>query len=460
MSRPAARSAVLRDGGRRAGLLQVTRYDRDGRLTADELGALEFVSLHRDGRGLEGAYAALERLARPVRDAVRSLHLPDTSPGSAHEGFCGARRTLLLEVHGRGRTFWAWSEEEWARTARAAHATHRMYVALSAYLLGCIPGARLLAEVGRPAANARRVFGREPVESALVRVKGVLEGWGYACRTVTLEKIDAALCAAMLAARSPDPEHLDRAALEALLPAELPKNARRGLVLLSQALADLGTIEGPLPGILRDYGSDAEATGADPEWRAWCDRWLEHSVLTTKARIHRDLLRVGGWLAQNHPGVRSPKQWDARLAASYVAAVDGLKGGDLGRRDCLAEGKLGEPYAARTKSPLLYVVRRFLQDCHDWGWASARFDAGRCLRVPRAIQNLIGPDPQTIDDAVWARLVKAGLPEYWDLPTGTGIRVTAEDLRDAFSGQDLHVPETSVSWRSQTTVRCPRIGRR
>lgn len=48
-----------------------------------------------------------------------------------------------------------------------------------------------------------------------------------------------------------------------------------------------------------------------------------------------------------------------------------------------------------------------------------RFDPGRCLRTPRSIKNLIGPDPRTIDDAVWAKLVAAGLElTAEDLPRG------------------------------------------
>lgn len=44
---------------------------------------------------------------------------------------------------------------------------------------------------------------------------------------------------------------------------------------------------------------------------------------------------------------------------------------------------------------------------------------GRCLRTPRSIANLIGPDPRTIDGAVWAKLVAAGLGlQAEDLPRG------------------------------------------
>jgi integrase len=61
------------------------------------------------------------------------------------------------------------------------------------------------------------------------------------------------------------------------------------------------------------------------------------------------------------------------------------------------------------KSDQLYALRRFFRDLQEWGWIPVRFNPDRCLRTPRSIANLLGPDPKPIDAHVWAKLVKAAL---------------------------------------------------
>ena len=65
----------------------------------------------------------------------------------------------------------------------------------------------------------------------------------------------------------------------------------------------------------------------------------------------------------------------------------------------------------------LSAVRTLFWDCQEWGWIPRRFDPGRSLAVPRAVKALIGRKPRIIADAVWARLLWAGLHlETPDLP--------------------------------------------
>ena len=79
--------------------------------------------------------------------------------------------------------------------------------------------------------------------------------------------------------------------------------------------------------------------------------------------------------------------------------------------------RVGQPLAPRTMATELSAVRTLFWDCQEWGWIPRRFDPGRSLAVPRAVKALIGRKPRVIADAVWARLLWAGLHlEAADLP--------------------------------------------
>jgi hypothetical protein len=45
------------------------------------------------------------------------------------------------------------------------------------------------------------------------------------------------------------------------------------------------------------------------------------------------MLRMGRWLAAEHPEVREPGQWTRELCAAWVAAVDRLRIGDYTQND-------------------------------------------------------------------------------------------------------------------------------
>jgi len=59
----------------------------------------------------------------------------------------------------------------------------------------------------------------------------------------------------------------------------------------------------------------------------------------------------------------------------------------------------------------------FFRDCQEWNWIPRRFDPNRSFSTPRSIRALIAPDPQVIQNDVWAKLLWAGLNlEEEDLP--------------------------------------------
>ncbi len=63
------------------------------------------------------------------------------------------------------------------------------------------------------------------------------------------------------------------------------------------------------------------------------------------------------------------------------------------------------------------ALRMFFRDCQEWNWIPRRFDPNRSFSTPRSIRALIAPDPQVIQNDVWAKLLWAGLNlEEEDLP--------------------------------------------
>jgi integrase len=98
------------------------------------------------------------------------------------------------------------------------------------------------------------------------------------------------------------------------------------------------------------------------------------------------MLRMGRWLAAEHPEVQEPGQWTRELCAAWVAAVDRLRIGDYTQNDDSLQDRIGEPLMPRTKSGLLAGARQVFRDCQEWGWIPRRFDPARALATPRSIR--------------------------------------------------------------------------
>lgn len=151
----------------------------------------------------------------------------------------------------------------------------------------------------------------------------------------------------------------------------------------------------------------ALVTGIVCEWVSWCQRWFDTSTLSlnTRQNIYRLLLRVGRWLAQNHPNITSPAQWTRDLAAKYVAAVLKLCVGDWTHQPPVQKAR--KPLQAHSKERFLASMRTHHRDGQSWGWIQRHFDSKRVFATPHSIRSLIGPNPRVIADAVWAKLLWA-----------------------------------------------------
>ncbi|MFZ5898320.1 MAG: tyrosine-type recombinase/integrase [Bacillota bacterium] len=372
--------------------------------------------------------SALRRLLTPLRDALAAVEGDASSKDQAV--------AALLRACGREKSsFWGWGEDTWSRVLGTTQAQFfrtngvlvdgdvRQYMAAAAYLLGCFTDVRFMGAFKRTHL-ACKVFGRSAVESAIAAVKDVLVGWGYAA--VKLTPLEATVCEAFLLNRSP---HLHALSTQKLTEfrCRAPKCRQSHYLQFSKALAAMGLIAAPLERIGDPNAKAVVArltqTGSiHPEWLGWIQRWEGSSTLApaTRRQIRLCLYKVGRWLQTHHPEVTNPRQWTRDLGLEWVAAVDRIKVGDYVTYSKQLP-RLGQLLLPRSKDNYLGAMRTFFRDCQEWEWIPRNFDPVRVFATPRSVKALIGPDPRTISDDIWARLMWAGMSlAVADLFSGTG----------------------------------------
>ena len=129
----------------------------------------------------------------------------------------------------------------------------------------------------------------------------------------------------------------------------------------------------------------------------------------TRGHVRSSLLKVGRWVAAEHPETADPATWTRQTCAAWVAAVDRMNVGDYVQRTAGLKDRIGKPLAAGSKESQLAAIRRFFDDCQEGEWLPRRFDPQRALATPRSIAALLGPNPRVIADEIWAKLLWAGL---------------------------------------------------
>ena len=411
-----------------------SRYDRTPTLTPTEHAALEALAweLHYGccRAAQRSAWAAIERLVQPLEDARQSLSFANTR--HLRHNSQEAVGLILYGCATTQRPFWSWSPNTWievfGRTHQAFRQTYpgwldpsvRPYMVAIAYLLDGFTAFHWLGRFSR-LALANRVFGPERVQQAIDPVVALLHDWGYQSALRT-DNYPGLVCELLLYNRSPYLADLSADLLERFRHQDGIRS-RKGASLFGvhRAIAALGWVDPPratAPAI-------APVEGVDELWHHWVERWAETSTLTYPVRLtHRSmLLRVGRWLAQEHPEAREPAQWTRELCAAFLAQVERLRVGDYTQHRTALGHRIGQPLSARTKASYITTVRTFFHNCQEWAWIPPRFDPSRALATPRSILALNGPNPRVIADDVWAKLLWAGLNlESEDLPTGAGGR--------------------------------------
>ena len=276
-----------------------------------------------------------------------------------------------------------------------------------AYLLDCFSAFELLGPYNRPTL-AVRIFGAPLVTAAVEPVMALLREWGYHSAQSN-DKFPGLICTVLLLNRSPYLKDISTALIEEVRGHEAVRPMMRSTLYgVHRALAAMGLVDPPGSYL----GPQTPTTeGVDPEWQGWVERWVATSTLTHKVRLtfRTILLKVGRWLALEHPDVRQPEQWTRELCASFLAMIDRLLIGDYAQRRCAAADRLGQPLSASSKAGYIVALRSFFRDCQEWEWIARRFDPARALATPPSILALIGPDPRVIADDIWAKLLWAGL---------------------------------------------------
>jgi len=403
-------------------------YDRRIALTAAERAAMHLLSaLSATQVRTPAAVAALhtlERFERPLA-AIRALW-KEEMPGLQR-----LRKLLYGESLRLDRAWWGWPQATWSTLLQGSLAAFvaaapsvesttasycRRMLLMVAYLFSDM---REPALVGMTADYCDRAFGNEHLNAATAVIVGALagrDGAGYANTESFHSLIRRALAHLFLRNRSPLLSQLTGEMIRAMVDADDTSGYRSEMRaifrLVGVALGRLGYFTWEEDVYTRpDVEAEAELNErVPPLWAAWCWAWYRRN--TGLSQVNRramlgDILAVGRWLAVAQPQCRVPADWDEDLALTYTSYLcnDARLGDDAvarGRRALEARHTLGKPFAPRTiharLSSLRYVFSEWQDRPHAVGDALAeriplRFNAKHAFATPRAVRNLIQPDP-------------------------------------------------------------------
>ncbi|MBI4868735.1 MAG: tyrosine-type recombinase/integrase [Candidatus Wallbacteria bacterium] len=395
--------------------LPAARYRCAHELLSEERAAIALYFEHRSQPGRRSGLGDLREahplapLLQPVRDALDLM-------GSTRRDRNATQAVLLRECLDAGTTFWAWNRDHWldvlGRHSRAFRARNqgrvsqsvRIEIAAIAYLHGWFRDILALGHFQRDTL-ARRVFGDDAIDAAVLRVVEPLKQWGYETGTAHLSCLGEAL----LRNESPHLEHLTAERLDRFR-RDAVAGKRSLYFQLAKALAVDGILAAPLP-VAHPIEARADALiaeGVATPWADWIERWHRTSSLESRDHLRLHLYKLGRWLGVHHPEIHSPEQRTRDLCAEYVAAACRMRVGDYTVRR-VDFPRAGQRLTPRSMAAELVAARTFFWDCQEWGWIPRRFDPGRSLALPRSIKGQIGRKPRVIADDVWARLLWAGL---------------------------------------------------
>jgi hypothetical protein len=281
-----------------------------------------------------GGWPLIRRLLLPLDDAGAALESPPTS--HRRRAMLDASAVVLLRCAQTSRSYWAWTDEQWAvllgrdqdgfRQAAPAWADDavRPYLAAHAFLLGGFTAFCQLGSFSR-LTLAWRLFGRDRVDGEIGRLRSVLAGWGYRLGRQDDTLLPMVACQVFLLNRSPHIEELDTAVFDRIRSERLLGAARLNtLHAIQRAVAYLGFCRPPAA---RAGRRPDRASGGPAEWARWADRWYATSTLTPRVRggIRATLLKAGRWLQAEHPEAADPAAWTRQTCAAWVAALDKIK---------------------------------------------------------------------------------------------------------------------------------------
>ena len=305
----------------------------------------------------------------------------------------GAAIILLREMHRQQLSFWAWTPQNWidllcssAEQFAQLHngvTAYRPYLVAVSYLLSGFTDFLALGKFGQKWL-AVRVFGADRLDGLVDLLGEELVRLGFGEKSMHV-RLHTLLYEIFLMNRSPLLADLSFEVLKRMRPKLTTAHLRSYMVSLSRALASLGYLAQPLTVNQRGENLDP-LSGVSPQWLAYCQRWRTTSTLSKSSRktYFWCLIKVGRWLAHQHPELDTPEQWTRELAAEYVAAVLNLSIGDWTHREESQDEQDGAPLSAKTKVQQLKAVSTFIRDCQEWNWIQRCFDPRRAFTTPRS----------------------------------------------------------------------------
>ena len=321
--------------------IDVSRYDRTPTLYATEEETCHRIR-HRPRPGPRATYInhrieqRLQRLVTPIHDCLTAI-------GATRLAHTAVISIMVKEMVQRQRPFWAWSQAEWLETLcpdcrlfrqrQKRGEGYRHDLIAVAYLLGQFRDLHALGIIGKRLL-AEKVFGRQRVSDAIEPVLNLIKSWGGG-RAHVDRLYQRLLGELFLLAGSPRLADLTPPVLAQARQGGMAVRLKRMIGTLTRALAALGRLATPLPPTARTGTKSVArsvAAGVPPEWAQWSLRWYAAATASPNRRhhIYYDVLKMGRWLAEQHPELTSPVQWSRQLAAECVAAVDRMLVGQYG----------------------------------------------------------------------------------------------------------------------------------
>ncbi len=396
--------------------IDISKYNQSPYLSKSEKSEIRIV-VNQTTNWRNQTYKILDRLLQPLNDAL-DIFNPCLSNRSS------VIRVILKEINKKQTTFWEWKKEDWAEiTACSNDIFNKKYGVYSGIQISLLVIVYLLfqfdlhREGGSKLSSyliASKVFGKEFIQQGCNQITKAYLNLGYT-RKGQEKKLRTVISDLFLANHSPYIEDLTIDILKNLRENKnIPSYVKTELISLSVVLSNLGIISEPLDIVIKDgelFGNEDARKNVSPEWFQWCQRWHNTCTLSsrTRQRTYYDILKVGRWLTDKHPEIKSPLQWTRQLAIEFIAQVNQMKIGDYVENINRGCDKQGKPLSPVTKSCFISGVRRFFKDCQEWEWIPRKFSPERALATPGSITALIKPNPKVIADDIWAKLLWAGL---------------------------------------------------
>jgi len=404
MGKPRFSSVVAVSSATPAIAIYASVYDRNPRLSRQEKQAFLNVLKPNGAFSMPRKIKAFARLVQPLKAVFKIADLQETSRARAVY-------TIFHAMAKRRTSFWAWSSDEWVEIVNESP-FHTGTLAIAFLLTGFRDFLRINSY--KKAALARHVFGRVEVDKSIRAVTHEAVRLGHG-KARTQHSWEVTLAELFLINGSPRLEDLSKEFLDSYYGRAKAHSRRVDIWSLSYVLVGLEIIAEPIKHA-KEKGLSREQSpvmvGLDRKWAQWVIRWSDTSTLapSTRKGIYYALLTIGRWLAECHPRITSPAQWDRSLAAKAVASIHRMKFGEYSKGvQMTAPQKLGCPFSPSAISQHLIALRTFFRDLQEWDWISRRFDPRRTFAVSREINAQTRKEPRVIQDDIWFKLLHAGL---------------------------------------------------